>query len=365
MTPTSAIRFLVRSAAVAATLLACSFTRSLDYLTAGAGGDVEAGEAGVAADAAEARDGGLPADTVAPAQLGPRNLAQDDANLYWSNADGAIMTVPKQGGAARKIASAPPGEPVRWIAPDPGADGDLWLIAGPAVYRVSKGGGEVQLVEKENPRPHALAVDEDYLFVAHFDLNAADFGRLVRFSKREPANRTVLSDEADDPSALALHRGSIFWSGLTLDGSSVVFELPRDAPAGTTPKTYRSGPSEDDEVYVDSATAFAVDEEAIYYTEDDVLYRLLRSQEATRSAVFSPPREASLAAFAFDGASLYVLDEREKGAIVRVPKSGGEMRAIATNQPVPTAVVVDLGFVYFTVQGSGYEPDGAVLRAAK
>lgn len=65
--------------------------------------------------------------------------------------------------------------------------------------------------------------------------------------------------------------------------------------------------------------------------------------------MFSPPREASLSAFAFDGASLYLVNERQNGAIVRIPKSGAEIRAV----------------VYFTVQGSGYEPDGAVLRAAK
>lgn len=349
MSPMFVVRFVLGTAAVAATLGACSFARPLDYLTAG--------------DASEAREGGLPVDTVASGQLNPRHLTQDRTNLYWSNGDGVIMKVAKTGGAAIKVSSAPAGQPVGWIAADPDEDGELWMIAGTGVYRVSKAGGDPVPVESETPSPKALAVDEDYLFVVHYDENGAIPGRLVRFSKANVASRTVLSGEKDNPYTVVLHGGSVFWNDESGD-IGAIFELPRDAPAGATPKVYRPGTNED--VYVDVPGAFAVDDEAIYYTQEAILFRLSRSQPATRSVVFSPPRDAWLSGFAFDGASLYVLlDERENGAVVHVSKSGAGLRPVATNLRVPTAVVVDSVFVYFTVQGSGYEPDGAVLRAKK
>ncbi|MBX3264307.1 MAG: hypothetical protein KF782_31840 [Labilithrix sp.] len=342
--------------AIVAGLAACTFTRSLDYLTSG--------------DAADGgRDGGPDGEaplgeTIAEAQLSPKNLAQDEENLYWSNADGAIMTAPKKGGEARRIAVAPSGAPVVWIAADRGAGGDVFVIAGAAVRRAPKAGGELVLVEDDPPAPRALAVDDDAIFVVHEDLNAAEPGFLARYAK-DGTNRAQLSVEGDDPLAVALHADSVFWAGNTIEYSAI-FELPKDAPpdAGATAKVHR-GSGIDDSVYADTPAAFAVDDEAIYYNEVDVTFRLPRAEGSAPAIVFEPPEGVNPVAFAYDGANLYVVDQRERGAVIRIPKGGGAPLAIASNLPAPTSVVVDTSAVYVAVQGSGLSPDGAVLRLAK
>lgn len=356
---------LVPTAAVGASLVACTLTRPLDYLTSGAA-DAAAPSDGSGDGGASngGPDGEAPATPVADAQFGPRNLAQDAENLYWSNADGAIMTAPKQGGAARKIAGVPPPATITWIAADSGPGGDLFVIAADAVQRVPKAGGELVLVEKDAPKPRALAVDADAIFVAHSDLDSDAAAFLARYA-RDGTNRATLSVDGDDPLTVALHGDSVFWAGSTLDYGAV-FELPKNAPAGSgaTAKVYR-GPSQNDSVYPDLAEAFAVDDEAIYFIEIDVAYRLPRTQEAKASILFEPPEGTNPVAFAFDGKDLYIADRRENGAIVRVAKTGGPPIAVATGQAVPTAIVADATSVYFTVQGTGLAPDGAVLRIAK
>ena len=345
-------------------VVACTLTRPLDYLTSGTADGSSPGDGGIdGGGTGGSPDAEAAVTTIAEAQFSPRNLAQDAENLYWSNADGAIMTAPKIGGPARKIASIAPPAAITWISADSGAGGDLFFIAADAVQRVPKSGGEPVLVEKDPPTPRAVAVDADAIFVAHSDFDAIVPGFLARYS-RDGSSRAVLSSD-DDPMAVALHGSSVFWAGSTIDFGAV-FELPKDAPPDSADqaKIYR-GPSEDDAVYPDLAEAFAVDDEAIYFIELDVTYRLARSRTTKAQALFEPPEGAIPVAFAYDGRDVYIADRRERGTIIRIPKGGGAPTAVAANQAVPTAVVADATSVYFTVQGTGLAPDGAVLRIAK
>ena len=357
------VRALFAGAAALGAITACTLARPLDYLTSAgdAGGQEVEREGGSSGEI----DGEAPRDAVADAQLAPRNLTQDSDNLYWSNADGVIMTVAKAGGPTRAVATAPAGAAVAWLTADSDPQGDLFLIAGDAVHRVPKAGGDLTLIEKDTPRPRALAVDDDALFVAHSDESSSSFGHLARFSK-DGTSRAFLSVDGDEPVAVALHGDSVFWAGLSEDGSGVVFELPKNAPpdAGASAKVHK-GPGVDDEVYPDTAEGFAVDDEAIYFLELDDVYRLARGQALVPATLFDAPEGAKPASFAYDGQSVYIADQRDKGAVIRVAKTGGAPTVVASNQPVPTSVVVDATSVYFTVQGTGLSPDGAVLRVRK
>ncbi|MBX3204902.1 MAG: hypothetical protein KF764_07525 [Labilithrix sp.] len=352
-------RSVVAAACVAGALVACTLTRPLDYLTSGAAdGGVEAGPGG-------GLDGEAPAaEPVAEGQFSPKNLVQDADNLFWSNADGAIMTAPKQGGEARKIVAVPAGTAITWLAADRGAGGDLFVIAGAAVQRVPKAGGALTLVEDDVPAPRALAVDDDAIFVVHAELNATERGFLARYA-RDGTKRALLSIEGDDPAAVALHGDSVFWAGNTIEYGAI-FELPKSAPddAGGAAVIHR-GPGIDDSVYADTPEAFVVDDEAIYFNEADVTFRLPRAAGSTPAIVFEPPEGVNPVAFAYDGANLYVADQREKGSVIRIPKGGGAPLAIVSNLPAPTSIAVDASAVYVAVQGSGLSPDGAVLRIAK
>ncbi len=360
MTAARAVVALVSTITVAASLFACTLTRSLDYLTSG---EPDGGGSGRDGGDALGDSGAGVAAPLAPAQFSPRNLAQDAESLYWTNGDGAIVTVPKTGGATRTIATIAPPATVTWLSADSAAGGDLFLIVDDAVKRVPKAGGEVVLVERDLPKPAALAVDTDAIFVIHGDLDAVEPGFLARYA-RDGSTRTTLSPEDHEPRALALHGTSVFWAADGLETSGV-FELPKDAAgdAGAPMRIY-----DDDDLFIDTAEAFGVDEQAIYFFDFETLKRLDRgsSEPQTRlTTLFEPPGGTVPTAFAHDTTNLYVVDRRDRGAIIRVPKTGGPPSAIASNQEVPTAVVADATAIYFTVQGTGLAPDGAVVRVVK
>jgi hypothetical protein len=52
------------------------------------------------------------------------------------------------------------------------------------------------------------------------------------------------------------------------------------------------------------------------------------------------------------------------GTVMKVPRSGGPVSAIAVNQPHPVAIAVDESFVFWTNEGSG-DVNGSVMRTSK
>lgn len=344
----------------ASVLLACTVTRSLDYLT---NGGPDGGVGLPETSSSSGGEGGVGSERVAPDQFNPRNLSQDADNLYWSNGDGAIMTASKSGGAARKLGAAPAGAPITWLAPAPGAGGDLFLIAGDGVFRVAKAGGELVPFESDKPKALALAVDDTAVFVAHSDPNAAELGHIARFDTTG-GSRAYLSVEGDDPQALALEGSSVFWLGTDAEGTGVVFELPKTAPndagAGATAHKATNG------VFTESPRTFAVDKDAIYYLDEGAFVRLARNAGTSSPAtVFQVPTESKPNVAALDAQFLYIVDERASGSILRVAKTGGIPDVIAANLQAPTSVVVDDRAVYFAIQGSATGPDGAILKVSK
>jgi hypothetical protein len=362
MTLASTARVAGMTLLAGAAFVACTLMRPLDYLTSGVadGGIEEGGGSGSDADGDAAAAG----RTLAEGQFSPRNLAQDSDALYWSTADGAIMSVPKAGGTARKVADVADTADISWIAADNGAVGDLFVIVDGAVERVPKTGGELTMVESDTLPALALAVDDESIFVIHSDPDAVQFGFLARYA-RDGSKRVVLSVEDDDPRAVALFGSSVFWSGSTIDYGAI-FELPKNAPpdAGAGATVHR-GPRIDDAVYADTPTAFTVDDEAIYFNEVDVTYRLERSQTTPAVMLFEPPEGVTPVAFADDAQELFIVNQREKGSIIRIAKAGGPPAALAADLPAPTAAVADESAVYITLQGSGVSPDGAVIRLEK
>jgi hypothetical protein len=362
-------RVLAAGSLAALALWACTFTRSLDYLTQGA--PAGAGTSGGPGPGDEERETSIgdenkgpiitKGEPLATEQLSPQNLTQDRENLFWSGSDNSIMTVPKAGGSVRKVATTT--GVIAALAADPEPGGDLFVAVGNAVLRTPKaGGGTFGEVEREDPPPVSIVVDEAHVFVLHSEGELGE-GHIARWDKGG-GGRAILSQELDAPVAIALSRDSVLWAGTNPDGELVVFSLPKTAPhdAGGTALVYKGGTAGLD---VMSKTGFAVDDQAIYYLEYDTgrAYRANRVANAVPTPLTSIPPGSMPTALVIDTDNVYILDQRPSGGVLRVSKKGGAPEVFIPDTTIPTNLAVDEKALYFTVQGLEISAKGTVLRA--
>lgn len=368
-----AAKLVLPSILTASVFFACTFTRSLDYLTNGSDGGVTEGGSSGDGNSGPLPESGLPsnAETLASAQFNPRNLAQDAVNLYWTSND-AIMARPKAGGDVKTLASAGAGKIVSWLAPDVNEGGVLFVIVDAAVQKVDKAGGALTLVEQDAPPPIAVVASGANIFVAHADDNSL-VGQVLRFALNG-SQRAQLTGPEFNPRGLAVVGETLFAAGDDADGLGIVHSLPTSATAdgdgGTTPTATIYKPAGSVDIYPDGPTMFAADEQALYWFDSAVdkpsVFRIGRASPSSNATpVFEAPDGTRIGHLVVDRDNVYLTDERPGGAVIKIPKAGGAPSPIAQNQPVPTGVVVDDKYVYFTLQGTALGPDGSVLRVPK
>lgn len=355
-------------ATVGVSFVACTFTRSLDYLQNGGPITTDGGNDAPISSSSGGTDGTAPPfEGFVKAQFDPKHVTLDADTIYWSTGDGAIMAAPKATGEARKLGSVNAGTQVTWLAADPGngTTGNLYVVSDRELKRIPKAGGDLTLVEKDIVKPNAVVVDDTNLFVAHYDENGAQTGNVARFTK-DGMNRVEISLPDDDPNAVAIQGGSVFWPGLSaVDSVGVIYEAPKnvgpDAGASATVHKASNG-----DIAVDQSDAFAVDADAIYYFAAPSVMRLGRVGNPAATIVFDAPTGTDFVAFAVDDANVFVAELRADGAVLRCPKTGGVPATLAANKgTAPTSIAVDDQYVYFTVEGSKRGPDGAIVRVSK
>jgi len=370
---------LLTACVVASFAAACTFTRSLDYLTDGRGAPdsgSDRGETGTTPPGDP--EAGLPAnaETIAATQFNPRNLAQDATNLYWSSND-AILARAKSGGEPRTVVSAGAGKVISWIAADNTdvAAGSLYVIVNGEVNKVPKSGGSLTMIDNQTPKATAVIPDEGgsgAVFVTHAD-NASSIGFATRIGSDNVLAR--LSPDYWNPHGIGIAGPTLFVSGEDEQVLGVVYQLPKDAIAsgdgGTTPApTIIRGANETD-ILPDAPGVFAFDDESFFwydseYSQPAMVFRVSRvAGSSTVTPIYTPPEASKITHLVLDKDNVFMTDERAGGAVIRITKQGASPSGIAQNQPTPTSVLVDDRYVYFALQGSALSPDGSIVRIPK
>ncbi len=337
---------------IASAVAACTLVRDLDYLTE-APAAVDAGEAGVPSDA-----GGRTAELMVGQLVVPRLLVQDEGALYWMASDGSLLALNKENDASpRTVTKAGPA--VMALAADPGAGGLLYYATGAQVFSVPKTGGTGTPLGSTSPSPAAIAIDDTYVFVMAYDESGAA-PAIVRFSRADGTKVQIAAagPEATDLFGIALDRDNVFWD----EGDNVFRSAPKSAgPDAGAAMLYRATSAETESAI--GPDAFAVDADAIYYSDGTVVRSLQRVAAAAPTTLIATSDDlAELGAIALDDTYVYALDMRGNGALWRNVKTGrGTPEKLLDGLPKPNAIAVDARWIYLTVEG----PEGKLLKLRK
>jgi Cys-rich repeat protein len=164
--------------------------------------------------------------TLAASQDTPYGLAVNGSDVYWTNcADrGAVMTIPRDGGAPRALVTD------RWRPTELIADPSnvYWLEFDPgSVMKVARAGG-APVVLAAAPFPRALAVDDTHVY---FTSGSDEPGSgSVWKVPREGGSPAMLAAGLTMPRGIVVHAGDVYWSSMGPDGA-----LMRIAAGGGVP----------------------------------------------------------------------------------------------------------------------------------
>lgn len=350
------ITFAVGSAAA---ILACSF-RDITYLQVGpapAGTD-SGGTDAVTPEAGGGGDGSVATRTatvVAPGQLGPRLLTQDDTTLYWVTNDGNILALKKDGSesAPRPVA---PAAGVTFLIAEEGAGPSLFYASDSQVFRVDKAGGMPAPIGTTDPAPRALAADSAHVFVMGDDDGLSnESAGLYRFQHDGGAPAVLRRAELGVMYAIALRGNDVFWD----EGDEVFLSLPKSSAPDAGPQRYR--PTGATQQISLTPQAFTVDDQAFFYSDQSGDVRTLARQPASAPTLIIAST-SPVEALAIDGTHVYALETTGNGVLRRNTKDGrGTAELMLDNLAKPSSLVVDATTVFIAIEG----PPGAIVKCAK
>jgi hypothetical protein len=207
--------------------------------------------------------GHMPAPMVlAPDQDGPVDVAGDGTNVYWGDdGNGRVMKTPAGGGSKTVLATDPTGAAL-WLAID--ASDVYWTNARNVVSRVSKSGGQPQMVAQAADIVHSLAIGATGVYWTDGSGNVAS----------APLTGGQVVDIATDTTPLgsvAVNDGYVYWSTATADGQ--LWRVPigggEREMLGRACDSCGSG-------CVEGALPVVVDAQRIYWTTDTRLVSLAK-----------------------------------------------------------------------------------------
>ncbi len=253
---------------------------------------------------------------VASGEVGPHDLTLTDDEVLWCLADtwdGHLVAAPKEGGTRRPLATGV-ASGVRYVTTD--GTFAYYATGFSGLRRVALAGG-----------PSAVVVAGPY------DSNAVD---------------------------LAHYGGELFWlnDGIWTD-STYTAKTPGSAfvakahPAGSTVLTGFTLDSQlDYPLY-----RLTVDENAVYYLDDSVMYRVSRSGGEVTELGSIAPAAGAIVDLETDGRHLYFADV---GSVYRMPVTGGDVVTLTSGWVELKSLALSADSVYFTDLAGG-----AVLRMPK
>lgn len=292
---------------------------------------------------------------IADHQAAPGYLAVDDSFLYWAQPNIESRTTwraPKDGsGAPTLLASnlgihgvAADGSYVYWGNYSDGVQTD----DGGSILRAPRAGGPYEPIATKQPRPSDIIADGGDLFwIASGTLKASHTdGRILRWSDGmgEPQ---VLAEQHELVKHLVVSGDSVFW----VDD---VAALSGDERPSTLFRVDRHGGEPEALATSDSFVALAVDADAVYWSNQDGIWRLSRSGGTLER--ISDRNTWALSAQA-SGECIYFAS-RYTG-ISRIAKHGGKLSILAADGDVAN-ITVEADAVYASYNVG--RTDGRVVR---
>ncbi|HEY8075693.1 MAG TPA: hypothetical protein VIF62_16320 [Labilithrix sp.] len=328
--------------------VACTLLSPLDYLTAG-GPVVDGGPDDGASDASPLP----PPQLLASGQATPDYLAVDATNVYWhtGGSGSSIVAVAKTGGMPRTVAGA--AAVIEQIAADADPNGLVYWTDGVNLRRAPKQGGDggsaIALVG-EYPI-NGFALDMSGIFTSELDENQG-LGAVARASP-DGGGRFVLNAQ-DQPSAIGVGTANVYW---VESANQEVHALAKNATGDAgAPQVIGTN----DAVDPAEQQAFAVDEQAVYWSDPTTVSRHNLTPNGAATILYEDDdASTNLGDVSLDATYVWFTEETS-GTILRVPRSGGAVEIRATGQTGIVGLVSDGANVYFVRQGTG--SDGQILR---
>lgn len=171
--------------------------------------------------------------------------------LYWGSSEGSMVRLENDGGF-EVLATGQPD--ARWLAVD-GAS--VYWTTATAVRRVPIAGGEPETLVDGLQDARGLAVDGENVYVVDRPASSAQEGRVLRVPK-DGGDATLVGESQGIDNGVALDETSVYWLA---DGSLV---KACKAPGGAVVELAPAGAN---------AWAVAVDDQAIYWTGGDTVWR--------------------------------------------------------------------------------------------
>jgi hypothetical protein len=255
-------------------------------------------------------------------------LAVDTTSVYWLDAEGNVMKVPKCGGTATKVANAGNAQGDSLGAFTTDATRAYWVTGANDVLAAPLSGGA--------PVTLASNMDTLGLTVKGPDLYAVTHSFVVSLSLQGGAPSKVAESSTYAPGPPAADDANVYWVG---EG---IFTAPRTGGTATTLAA------------TGDATGLAIDEANVYWcASSDQNAPIMRTPKTGGPSVTLATHQFGATGFATDGHDVYWTIDESAGAVVKVAVDGGSVITLASATS-PRAIAVDDSGVYWAeLQGDG------------
>ena len=310
-------------------------------------------------------NGGNSIDTLASNQPNAAMIGVDDTNVYWTNFNVGVMSVPKAGGTPVQLASV--------AALNSGAidDRSVYFEAiyngNEVVLSVPKTGGSPSIVVSLGNGPiffgRALAVDATSVYWLAWQGSPGNGGVVMSAPKGRGGSPVTLAVTNDQLNSLAVDDTQVYWSSSTLSGATgpIVSTAVRSLPkTGGMPSTLASTSTQSEDIMV-----IAVDSANVYWVLNQAVMSIPKQGGAVATLASGGAVGSYVDAIAVDGASVYWATGMSN--LLSVPKGGGVPLAVTSGTSEEFGLAIDCAWVYWENQDgiSGHDVLTSMRRTAK